>query len=482
MGTDPDPGSLSHLIALAVPAGTGGDPFAASLAEIAPIGIAWSVVLISTLILLNAFFAMAEIALVSLRKTRIKQLIEEGSHRARTVQRLVEDPTRLLATVQIGVTLVGFFASAAGAVTLAQPLASVLERTGIPIVAGNAAGLAVFLVTLVIGYFSLVVGEISPKSLALQYAEKVALWSAGPLLLLSIILHPLVRVVTWSSNLLVRPFGGTATFSPPVVTEEELKMLVSAGEEEGVLEEEEREMIHSIFEFTDTVVRKVMVPRIDMKSVDVEAPIEELLDVIMNAGHSRVPVYEEDVDHIVGIVHAKDILRGLHEHDKNITIRQLMRPPFIIPENKMIDELLAEFKKSKIQLAIVVDEYGGTAGLVTIEDLLEEIVGDIMDEYDVEEPMVEVIDANTSIVDARMPIDEINEQMDLELPEEEFDTIGGFVFGLFGKQPHLGESVEYDGAELTIEKTDGRRIHKIKITKVHSAQSEEAGAPSRSQE
>lgn len=471
------------MLAQAVPIGTAtSSNLATSLAQLAPVGIAWSLVLILGLILLNAFFAMAEIALVSVRKTRIKQLIEEGVQRARTVQKLVEDPTRLLATVQIGVTLVGFFASAAGAVTLAQPVANLFERAGIPLLAENAAGVAVFLVTLIIGYLSLVVGEISPKSLALQHAERVALWSAGPLMFLSVVLYPLIRIVTWSSNLLVRPFGGTASFSPPVVTEEELKMLVEAGEEEGVLEEEEREMIHSIFEFTDTVVRKVMVPRIDMKTVDVEAPIDELLDVIMGAGHSRVPVYEENIDHIVGVVHAKDILRGLHEHEKNITIRQLMRPPYIIPENKKVDELLAEFKKSKIQLAIVVDEYGGTAGLVTIEDLLEEIVGDIMDEYDVEEPMVEVIDENTSIVDARMPIDEINEQMDLDLPEEEFDTIGGFVFGLFGKQPYQGESVEYDGAQLTIEKTDGRRIHKVKIVKTHPAEPEQASAESEARE
>jgi putative hemolysin len=453
-----------------------------SVAQIAPSGIAWSVVLITALIMLNAFFAMAEIALVSVRKTRIKQLIEEGVQRARTVQRLGEDPTRLLATVQIGVTLVGFFASAAGAVTLAQPVAVLFERTGVPLLAENSAGLAVFIVTLVIGYLSLVVGEISPKSLALRNAEKVALWSAGPLMFLSYVLCPVIRIVTSTSNLLVRPFGGTASFSPPVVTEEELKMLVEAGEEDGVLEEEERDMIHSIFEFTDTVVRKVMIPRIDMKTVDAEAPIEELLDVIMQEGHSRIPVYEEDVDHIVGIVHAKDVLRGLHEHDRNINIRELMRPPYIIPENKKVDELLAEFKKSKIQLAIVVDEYGGTAGLVTVEDLIEEIVGDIMDEYDVEEPMVEVIDETTSIVDARMPIDEINEQIGLDLPEEEFDTIGGFVFGLFGKQPHLGESVEYDGAELTIEKTDGRRIHKVKIVKIQHPEAEESESEAQTRE
>jgi CBS domain containing-hemolysin-like protein len=178
-----------------------------------------------------------------------------------------------------------------------------------------------------------------------------------------------------------------------------------------------------------------------------------------------VPVYDETVDNIVGIVHAKDLLRALHENGAKVTIRELMRPPYVIPENKKVDELLAEFKKNKIQMAIVVDEYGGTAGLVTVEDLLEEIVGDIMDEYDVEEPMIEILDETTSVVDARMPIDEINEQMGLALPEEEFDTIGGFVFGLLGKQPQQGEKIEYETLDLIVEKMDGRRIQKVKIIK-----------------
>ncbi|MHB1189769.1 MAG: hemolysin family protein, partial [Armatimonadota bacterium] len=432
------------------------------------LGLPGSLVLIGVLILINAFFAMAEIALVSVRKTRIRQLIDEGVASARSVEKLLEDPTRFLATVQIGVTLVGFFASAAGAVTLAEPLARLLARVHAPIISQNATGIAVVAITLAIGYLSLVVGEISPKSFALQHAERIALWTSGPLMFISYITSPLVKLITWSSNLLLRPFGGTASFSPPILSEEELKMLVEAGEEEGVLEEEEKEMIHSIFEFTDTVVRKVMVPRIDIRAVEVNGTIDDLLDAIMKAGHSRIPVYEETIDNIVGIVHAKDLLRGLHENGEKLTIRELMRPPYVIPENKMVDELLAEFKKSKIQMAIVVDEYGGTAGLVTIEDLLEEIVGDIMDEYDVEEPLVQVIDANTVIADARTPVDEINDQMDLSLPEEEFDTIGGFVFGLLGRQAEQGEIIRYDHVELIVEKTDGRRIQKIKIVRVPS--------------
>lgn len=443
---------------------TESDPY--SLAQIVNLDANWSVVLILALILLNAFFAMAEIALVSVRKTKIKQLADEGMHRAKNVQRLLEDPTKFLATVQIGVTLVGFFASATGAVTLAGPLAEVLAGVPSSFVAANAVGISVVLVTLVIGYLSLVAGEISPKSLALQHAEKIALWTAGPLLYLSVIVSPLVKLVTVSSNLLVRPFGGTASFAPATLSEEELKMLVEAGEEEGVLEEEEKEMIHSIFEFTDTVVRKVMVPRIDIKAVEVNETVDDLLDVIMTAGHSRVPVYEETVDNIVGVVHAKDLLKAVHDNGDEVTVRELMRPPYMIPENKMVDELLAEFKKNKIQMAIVVDEYGGTAGLVTIEDLLEEIVGDIMDEYDVEAPMVEVVDENTTLVDARTPVDEINELMELTLPEEEFDTIGGFVFGVLGKQPQEGEKIEYDSVDLIVEKTDGPRIQKIRIVKV----------------
>lgn len=427
------------------------------------LGMEGSAILIIFLLLLNAFFAMAEIALVSVRKTRIRQLVEEGVPHARNVQKLLEDPTQFLATIQIGVTLVGFFASAAGAVTFARPLAGVLSGIPLAIVADHANGIAVVLVTLVIGFLSLTIGEISPKSLALQHAERISLWVAGPLTLLSYIMSPLVKITTVASNAMVRPFGGTASFAPSIMTEEELKLLVEAGEEEGVLEEEEKEMIHSIFEFTDTVVRKVMVPRIDIKAVEVNEPIGELIKVIINAGHSRIPVYEESIDNIVGIVHAKDVLRAVHENGKRVSIRELMRPPYVIPENKMVDELLAEFKRNKIQMAIVVDEYGGTAGLVTIEDLLEEIVGDIMDEYDVEEPLMEVIDENTRIVDARMAIDEINEDMGLSLPEAEFDTIGGLVFGLLGKQPQQGDQVTYDSVDLIVEKTDGRRIEKVKI-------------------
>jgi len=425
-----------------------------------------TILLILLLVLLNAFFAAAEIELVSVRRTRIRQLAEEGSARARTVQRLLDNPTSFMATIQLGVTMVGFLASAVAAVNLSRPFASLVDSIPIDIIADNAVGISVFLVTVIVGFITLVAGEIGPKSLAIQHAEKISLWTAGTITVLSYLMLPALKIITFFTNLLVRPFGGHATFAAPVLTEEELKMLVEAGEEAGTLEEEEKEMIHSIFEFTDTVARQVMVPRIDMKTADVESTLDELLEVIMRHGHSRIPVYEENVDNILGVVHAKDLLPVLKEGLRDFDVRQVMRPAYFIPENKPVDELLAEFKRSKIQMAIVKDEYGGTAGLVTIEDLLEEIVGEIQDEYDVEELMIDVIDGNAAVVNARMSIDDLNEQMGLNLPEsDEYETVGGFVFGLFGTQPGEGDSVSWENVTFTVERLQGGRLHKIRVVR-----------------
>lgn len=422
--------------------------------------------LIFVLVLLTGFFAMAEIALVSVRRTRIRQLAEEGNAKAQGVQKLLENPTAFMATVQIGVTLLGLFASAAAAVTLAEPLAHALSRASIHIISHNATGISVFLVTLAVAFVTLVIGEITPKSIGLLHAEKIALALAGPIRFLSWLFLPAVKVISFASDILVKPFGGHVKFSAPILTEEELKMLVEAGEEEGVLEEEEKEMIHSIFEFTDTVAKQVMVPRIDMKCIDVEDSVDELLELIVKCGHSRIPVYEENVDKIIGVVHAKDLLPVLRERRGSVEIKHVMRPAYFIPENKKVDELLADFKRSKIQMAIVRDEYGGTAGLVTIEDLLEEIVGEIQDEYDFEEKLIDCIDENTCLVNSRTSIDDLNEQMEIDLPEEEdYETIGGFVFGLFGHQPTEGEAISYHDIEFVVEKTDGGRVHKIKVTK-----------------
>jgi putative hemolysin len=435
--------------------------------------IAPRLLLILAFILVNGFFAMVEIAFVSIRRTRIKQLVEEGSRAAENVQKLLESPTLFMATVQICITLVGFLASAAAAVTIADKLAALLSKIDLPIISNNALSLSVLLVTLAVGFVTLVFGEVAPKSIAMRHAEPIALRFAGLMKLLSFLMLPAVKLVSLAADLVVKPFGTHVRFSTPMLTEEELKLLVEAGEEEGVLEEEEKEMINSIFEFTDTVARQVMVPRIDMKCIEVTAELNELLETIMKYGHSRIPVYEENVDNILGVVHAKDLLPVLKEGLREVDIRDVMRPAYFIPETKKIDELLAEFKRSKIQMAIVRDEYGGTAGLVTLEDLLEEIVGDIMDEYDFEEPLIEVLDDDHAIVSARISVDDLNEQMGLEIPEsEDYETIGGFVFGLFGRQPEEGESVSYGNVTFTVKSLDGSRLNKIAVERREELETE----------
>lgn len=429
-----------------------------------PNRIPLQLLLIFLLILLNAFFAAAEIALVSVRRTRIKQLIEEGNQRAVVVQQLLERPTNFMATVQIGVTLVGFLASAFAAVSLATVPTAWLEAAGVPAVTAHAV--AVLLITIILGFITLVFGEIAPKSLAMQHPERIALSVAGVLRMISILALPAVWIVGVASDLVVRPFGTHVRFTNPILTEEELKMLVEAGEEEGVIEQEEKVMIHSIFDFTDTVARQVMVPRTDMHAAPVTSSLDDLLEVITTTGHSRIPIYDEIIDNIIGVVHAKDLLPVLRQDKQLFDIRTVMREAYFIPETKDVDELLAEFKRGNIQMAIVRDEYGGTAGLVTVEDLLEEIVGEIRDEYDIEEPLIDVIDQDHAMVSARMNIDDLNEQMSFDIPEsEEYETIGGFVFDLFGRQPNEGETVSWSNLDFVVESVEGGRLRRIAVVR-----------------
>lgn len=414
------------------------------------------------LVLLNAFFAAAEMALVSVRRTRIKQLVEEGNARARTVLALIEHPTGFMSTIQIGVTMVGFLASAFTAISISELAGQWLISLGVP--AGSAKPIAVVTITILLSLFTIVVGEIAPKSLAIQHAEKLALSLAGTVRNLSVLALPAVKVVSFLSDILVRPFGVHARFASPILTQEEFKMLVEAGEEEGVIEEEEKEMIHSIFDFTDTIARQVMVPRTDMDAAPVTSTLDELLDVVTESGHSRIPIYEENVDNIIGVVHAKDLLPVLRQDKRLFDMRSVMRQAYFIPESKEVDELLAEFKRGNVQMAIVRDEYGGTAGLVTVEDLLEEIVGEIRDEYDVEEPLIDVVDTNHAIVSSRMSIDDLNEQMDMDIPEsEEYETIGGFVFDLFGRQPDEAELISWSNLDFVVHSLEGGRIHRIEV-------------------
>ncbi|MBI4276894.1 MAG: HlyC/CorC family transporter [Armatimonadetes bacterium] len=411
----------------------------------------WSdLIVLGILLLLSAFFSGTETALFAVNRLRLRRLDEEGNLRAGLVLRMLEDPGRPLTAILVGNNVTNVAASVLAALIFLRLF-------------GPGAGpwVAILVVTVAL----LVIGEITPKTFASKYAERIALWAARPIYLLSRVLFPIIQVLSAVTNVFLRPLGARVDLHSPLVTEDEIKQLVKMGEEEGIIEQDEREMIHSIFEFGETLVREVMVPRIDMVCVEADATLDEVLEAVLQHGHSRIPVFEEDIDHIVGIAYVKDLLRDLKRGRLQVRARELMRPALFVPETKKVDDLFQELQRKKVHMAVVVDEFGGTAGLVTIEDLLEEIVGPIMDEYDVEERPVEIVDDRTAVVDARVHIEEVNEALGLDLPQEEVDTIGGFVYSLLGHVPIQGETVHYDGVEIRVERIDGQRIAKVKITK-----------------
>lgn len=432
------------------------------------------------LICVNAFFSIAEYALITVRRTRIRQLVEEGNKNAVMVENLLAHPTRLMATIQTGVTVIVTLSSALAATSAVNPLADWIHLHSSGFAAAHAATIALVAVTLPVAIVALVIGEVAPKSLVVRNPEPFALFVVQPIRWLQAVLTPVVGLLTFLSNLVVRPFGGTVSFTVPTVNKEELEIFVEQGVEQGVVDEGEKEMITSILDFRDTVARKIMTPRIDLTTFSSAGAMPDLIRLVYESGHSRIPIYEGDLDNIIGIIHAKDLLQlpGNAGRD-DVPMQDVMRAPYFIPETKKVDQLLAEFKRSKQQLAVVRDEYGVTSGLVTIEDVLEEIVGDIQDEYDEEEPQVQVIDHTTSILDGKMSLNDVNARMGLELPEEEADTIGGFVFGLIGHAAAEGEGTRWEDVEFLVEATDGRRITKVRLirTTEHDNASLEAAHP-----
>jgi putative hemolysin len=436
------------------------------------------VALIAVSIGATALLSASEAALAAVRRPRIAQLVDEGNPRAVAVERLLEQPERFMVAARLTVSLlsaavvglsvaVGLLAALPLAEQAATPRDAVLRAIGFGV---GAALLALLL--------ALLLGQGLPRALAIARPERLALAWSGWWGAFATAMAPLVWLNQSVSGSLSRLVGAPAKAPPRMASsEEEIISIVEESTEQGLLEDEEKEMIHSIFSFADTVVRKVMVPRIDMTCLDAETPLEQALKVVLEAGHSRIPVFEGTVDTIVGIVHAKDLLQPLMAGQGSRRLREVMRPPLFVPEGKKVGELLREFKRSKLQLAIVVDEYGGTSGLVTVEDLLEEIVGEIQDEYDVEEPDVVVLNDRVSVLDARLPLEDVNDRLDLELPTEEYDTIGGFVFGLLGRLPAQGDVVSYGPLDFVVEQTDGHRIQKVRVVRTDRAEGDGAGEP-----
>lgn len=409
------------------------------------------------LLMLSAFFAATETALMSVNRIKIKHKADNGSRKAIALENLLSQPTRYLATILLLNNLVNVAAAAIATILVAR----IFQHW----VATISTGVVTFLI--------LVFGEITPKTLAIQNAERFSLLIARPISFLSTILYPIARFFVAIANVVTRIFGVKAMKEGPFITEEEIKTLVSVGEEEGVIEEDEKRLIDSIFEFSDTVVKEVMIPRMDMICVEDCDEIKAVLKIVREVGHSRIPVFHETVDNVIGIVYTKDILINIAEGKPDILLKDLTRDAYYIPESKNIGELLRELQQKRQHMAIVVDEYGGTAGLITMEDILEEIVGEIFDEYDLKEELIEKIDSSTYRVDARVNIEEINKVMGIALPEKEVETIGGFVYNLVGKIPNRGEKVDFENLVFKVESIARRRISKIIVTKKGVPQSED---------
>jgi putative hemolysin len=428
-----------------------------------PVG---ELVVIVLLTLLEGFFVAAEIALVSVRRSRIEQLVDEDRPGARRVRRLLDEPGRFLAVSQLGLTFIGFFASAFAAVSLSKQLAGLLAGVGMD--RGTADGVSLLIVTILLALFTIVFAELVPKTLALANAERVSLSLSLPIDLIARALGPIIVLLTGITNAIVRLFGAEVS-SEAQITAEELRLIVERGGEQGVLEAEEEQMINAVIELGTRRVHEVMVPRIAMVTLPVTASFEEATDTIIAEGHSRIPVYEETIDQIVGILYAKDLLPFLKQESPDTAVlRTLLRTPVLVPESMTVDDLLHELQRRKVHLAIVLDEYGGTAGLVTIEDLLEEIVGEIQDEYDVEEPLIVKLSDDEARVDGRADVDELSELFDMSLDledEAEYDTVGGLIYHRIGGVPKPGDEVKVDGLTLTVESTDGRRVGKVLVVR-----------------
>jgi len=423
------------------------------------------ILIIAILIVLNGFFVAAEFSLVRVRRTRLEQLSEEGNRGARRVQRLVSQPARFLATIQLGLTFVGFLAATFAGASLVGGVAEAI-RSVFPGIAGSAELIALLIITALVSLFTIVFGELVPKALAYAYAERMAFFFAGPIDFLGRVLAPLVWLLTTITQAITRLFGITDTQGEKL-TAEELMIIVERGGEEGVIEAEEQQMIGAVLELGEQRVHEVMVPRIDITALAEDASLDHVLETIIGEGHSRIPVYQESIDNVIGILYAKDLLPILAKGDK-FDVHTLLRTPLFVPESISVDDLLHMLQRRKVHIAIVLDEYGGTAGLVTIEDLIEEIVGEIQDEYDVEEPMVERLSDDQARIDGRASVDDLTETFGVELNEqdqEQYDTVGGLVYHEIGGVPQVGDTVEVNGLTLTVESTDGRRVGKVLVVK-----------------
>lgn len=417
------------------------------------------------LILINAYFAASEIAFISLNDAKIERQAKEGNRKAKQIEKMLKNPSKFLATIQIGITLAGFLSSAFASDTFADILAPALNNIFPAISVQTFRGISIVIITIILSFFTLVFGELVPKRLAMKYYEKVAYASIGIIKFISIITAPFVKILTKSTNLISKLFGISEN-EEEIVTEEEIKMMIDEGEENGTIEFEEKEMINNIFEFNDITASEVMTHRTDIFGIEVNDDIEKKLSKLDEYKYSRIPVYEDSIDNIVGILFVKDLLKYFATNEK-IEIRKIMRAAYFVPEGKPINELFKDLQKNKRQMAVIIDEYGGTAGLVTMEDLIEEIVGNIFDEYDEVENEFEKIDDNTFLINGSIAINDLEKLLEISIPEGDYDTLSGYLLEELGRVPNDNEKPVIETKNITykIEEYEDKRIMLVKACK-----------------
>ena len=433
-------------------------------------------VILLVLILVNAFFAMSELAIISLNDNKIDKMAEDGNKKAKKIVKLTESSSKFLSTIQIGVTLAGFLTSASASTTFASMITDALRGTVVYNALGEGLinGIAVVIVTIIMSYFSLVLGELVPKKIAMQVPEKISFKIVDILLFFSKLFAPLVKILSVSTNAVVRLLGFNPHADEETVTEEEIRMMVDVGGEKGVIEDVQKEMINNIFEFDDLDAGDIMTHRTDMVAVEVGDDLSEVVDTAVSEGYSRIPVYEDDQDNIIGIVYVKDLLAYVGKKLPAKSLRDIMRTPMYVPESKICGDLFKEMTEKRTQMAVVVDEYGGTAGIVTLEDIVEAIVGNIQDEYDDEDEEISKINETTFTIDGMTNLEEVAELTGTELPEGSYDTVAGFIIKELGLLPEEGKTYEvnYKNIKLTVLSVDERRIDKVRVEILPSTEDE----------
>lgn len=431
------------------------------------------VVILIILILINAFFAASEIAFISLNDAKIDIMVKDGNKKAKTIAKMLKTPSRFLATIQIGITLAGFLSSAFASDSFADDLAPILYNVLPSISFETWKGISIVIITIILSYFTLIFGELVPKRIAMKKSEMIAFGSIGVINFISIVTSPFVRFLEFSTNIVSKIFGVTGN-EEEVVTEEEIRMMVDVGEEKGTIELNEKEMINNIFEFNDRTVSEIMTPRNEIFALDSNLAMSEAIsEIAEDYKYSRIPVYQDNMDQIMGILYIKDML--LEQKSKSTKIKNLVKDAYFVPETKKVNELFSEMRKNKKQIAIIIDEYGGTAGLVTMEDILEEIVGDIFDEFDDFENEYEKIDDNTYILNGGIPIYECRKVLNIDIPEGDYETLSGYLIEVLGRIPGEKEKpvLEIEDVVYKIEKIKNKRILKVKVCITDAKKEEE---------